>query len=81
MTEKRWAEIDEDWRRKEERAMAQREANAAAVGEGRPLPYPNPWDAVDPTKVPRDASFEAQVQSVHEFRKICRPYRPKSHTI
>ena len=81
MKEKRWADIDDDWRRKEERSVARRAANAAADREGRPLPYPNPWDALDPTKLRRDASFEARIQRVREFQKICRPYRPKTHTI
>ncbi len=76
-----WAEIDEDWRRKEERALAQRAANVAASREGRPQPYPNPWDVLDPTKVPRDASPEAFRRSYVEFRKICPPFRPKRHTI
>ena len=76
-----WAEIDEDWKRKEERAMAQRAANVAASREGRPLPYPNPFDVWDPTKVPRDASPEQIRQSHMEFRKICPPFQPKRHTI
>ncbi len=45
-----WAEIDEDWKRKEERALAQRAANAAAR-EDRPLPYPSPFSALGPTKL------------------------------
>ncbi len=76
-----WAEIDEDWKRKEERALAQRAANAAAAREGRPLPYPNPWDALDPTKLPRDATSETYRQSFREFRKLCPPFQPKRYTI
>ncbi len=76
-----WAEIDDDWRRKEERALAQRAANAAAARDGRPLPYPNPWDALDPTKLPRDASPAAHQQRYREFRKRCPPFQPKRHTI
>ncbi len=79
--ERPWAEIDEDWKRKEERALAQRAANAAAARDGRPLPYPNPWDVLDPTKLPRDASPEAYQQSYREFRKLCPPFQPKRHTI
>ena len=79
--EERWADIDDDWRRKEERSMAQRTANAAAEREARPLPYPSPWEAFDPTKLRRDASFEVWIERVREFQKICRPYRPKRHTI
>jgi len=81
MAEKLWAEIDEDWRRKEERAMAQRAANLEAQREGRPLPYPNLWDQLDPTKLPRDATPEQRAQRHREFRKICRPFQPKRHTI
>jgi hypothetical protein len=81
MAEKLWAEIDEDWKRKEERALAQRAANAAAVREGKPVPYPNPLAAFDPTKVPADASDEQIQQSYREFCKICPPVRPKRHTI
>lgn len=81
MAEKRWAEIDEDWRRKEERALAQRAANAAAIRQGKPAPYPNPFAVWDPTKVPRDASPAQYRASVREFRKLCRPPEPKRHTI
>ncbi len=81
MAEKLWAETDVDWKRKEERALAQRAANAAAIREGKPVPYPNPFMAWDPTKVPRDASPEEYRASLLEFRKICRPLQPKRHTI
>lgn len=76
-----WAEIDEEWKRKEERSSAQRAANAAATREGRPLPYPNPWDTLDPTKLPPDAHREAFRQRYLEFRKLCPPFKPKRHTI
>ena len=78
---KLWAEIDEDWKRKEERALAQRAANAAAAREGRPLPYPSPWDVLDPTKLPRDADREAHRQRFLEFRELCPPFKPKRHII
>ncbi len=78
---KPWAEIDEDWKRKEERALAQRAANEAAAREGRPLPYPNPWDTLDPTKLPRDAPREAYLQRYLEFRKLCPPFKPKRYRI
>ena len=81
MKEKLWAEIDEDWKRKEERALAQRAANAAAVDEGRPVPYPNPFASADPTKVTADATPEEIQQRYREFCKICPPFRPKRHTI
>lgn len=76
-----WAEIDEDWKRREDRALAQRAANAAAAREGEPLPYPNPWDSLDPTKLPRDAPREARRQRYLEFRKLCPPFKPKRYTI
>lgn len=76
-----WAEIDEDWKRKEGRALAQRAANDAAAREGRPLPYPNPWDTLDPTKLPHDASREAHRRRYLELRRLCPPYQPKRHTI
>ena len=81
MAEKLWAEIDEDWKRKEERALAQRAANLAAVRDGKPAPYPNPFMAWDPTKVPRGASPAEYRASLLEFRKICRPREQKRHTI
>jgi len=73
----------DDWslEKEEERAMAQRAANERARRAGRPLPYPNPWDAVDPTKVPRDASPEEIHRSYLEFSKICRPPPCKRYTI
>jgi len=43
------------WAEHERRSMAQRGANEAASRAGEPLPYPNPWDVWDPTKLPRDA--------------------------
>jgi hypothetical protein len=43
-----WAEIDEDWKRKEECALAQRATNAVALREGGPVPYPNPFAALNP---------------------------------
>ncbi len=81
MTDKPWAEIDEDWKRKEERALAQRSANAAAAREGRPLPHPGPWDTLDPTKVPADAAPEEVHRSYLEFCRLCPPARPRRHTI
>jgi hypothetical protein len=81
MTEKLWAEIDEDWRRKEERALAQRAANQKAAREGKPLPYPNPFDRLDPTKLPPDASPSQIMERHRKFREICRPFQPKRHTI
>lgn len=81
MAEKLWAEIDEGWRRKEERALAQRAANDQAWREGRPQPYPNPFEVLDPTKVPANATPEQIAESHRQFRKICPPFQPKRHTI
>jgi hypothetical protein len=57
---------------KEQRAMAQRAANEAAKARGEPLPYPNVWDFLDPTKVPADATPEEIARSYEAFAKICR---------
>jgi hypothetical protein len=43
-------------RPQERRALAERAANAAAR---LPLPFPSPWDALDPTRLPRDAELAA----------------------
>lgn len=52
--------------------MAQREANARAKAAGRPLPSPNLWDTLDPTKCAPGASTE-EVQARYEhFTQICR---------
>ena len=47
-----------EWREKEARAIAERAANAEAQARGEPMPFPNPWDAWDPTKVAADATPE-----------------------
>ncbi len=76
-----WAEIDDDWKRKEERALTQRAANAAAAREGRPLPYPSPFSALGPAKLSPDASPEERRRWYLEQRRVCRPFQPKRHTI
>ena len=76
-----WAEIDEDWKRKEERALAQRAANAAAVREGKAQPYPSPFGALGPEKSSPEASQEEYHEWYLEQRKACRPFLPKRHTI
>ena len=53
------------------RALAERRANAGAQRTGSPMPYPNIWDELDPTKVPRDASEEDLQRSYAEFRRLC----------
>ena len=70
-----------EWREKEARAVAQRAANEAALARGEPLPFPNPWDAVDASKVPADASPEQITASYEAFSLQCRPRARKRHTI
>lgn len=65
---------------KTRRALEDREANARARARGEPLPFPNPWDAWDPTKVGPDATPEEIHRSYLEFRKRCRTPL-KRHTI
>lgn len=65
----------------EERALAERRANEVARERGLQLPFPNPWDGVDPTKVPPDAT-EAEIQASYEaFRRLCRPRARKQHRL
>jgi hypothetical protein len=65
----------------ERRAVAQRLANARAVAEGRPLPHPNVWDRLDPTKVAPGATPE-EIQASHDaFRGLCRPRARKRHRL
>jgi hypothetical protein len=61
-----------EWREKEARAIAERAANAEAQARGEPMPFPNPWDAWDPTKVAADATPEQITQSYRELAKRCR---------
>ena len=63
------------------RAMAERAANREAAEKGLPLPFPNPWDAVDPTKLPRDATREQITASYREFCRLCPPPTTRRHTI
>lgn len=58
------------------RALEERAANERAQREGRPLPYPNPWDELDPTKLlPEEATPERIAERYREFCKLCS--RPK----
>ena len=67
---------------KEARAMAQRRANQEAAQAGRPLPYPSPWDVLDPTKLdPAEATPEAYRESYRAFTKLCPPKKPKRHIL
>ncbi len=65
----------------EARALAERKANADAAAAEEPLPYPNPWDTLDPTKLPRDATPEQMQQRYREFRKLCPPPARKVHML
>jgi hypothetical protein len=65
----------------EERALAERAANARAAEEGLRLPFPNPWDLLDPTKVDRDATLAEIHASYVEFCKLCRPRPRKRHRL
>jgi hypothetical protein len=59
--------------------MAERRANITAAERGEPLPYPNIWDQLDPTKLPRDASAEHILESIAAFLKLCPPPARKRH--
>jgi hypothetical protein len=65
----------------ERKAMAERTANEEAAKKGLPLPYPNIWDFLDPTKLPPGATEEELMASHREFNKICRRPPEKRHTI
>jgi hypothetical protein len=65
----------------EARAIAEREANERAAAAGEPLPFPNMWDFLDPTKLsPGEHTVEEVHQRYLEFRKICAP-RPRKKYI
>lgn len=63
----------------EARAMAERTANERAAAAGEPLPYPNIFDVLDPTKVRPGATEEEIFRSHLEFRKICHKMIKKEH--
>ena len=69
-----------EWQAKEAVAVAQRAENASAQARGEPMPFPNPWDGVDPTKVPADATPEQITASYKAFSQICR-VRTRRYTI
>ncbi|MBI4602384.1 MAG: hypothetical protein HY721_10540 [Planctomycetes bacterium] len=69
-------------RAQEARAIAQREANRRAKELGLPMPYPNPWDEWDPTKLdPEEATPEAIHRSYQEFCKLCPRDPRKRHSL
>jgi hypothetical protein len=61
--------------------VREREANAQAAAEGRPLPFANVWDHVDPTKVRRDATVAEVHASYLRFAELCRPRPRKRHRL
>lgn len=63
------------------RAEAERRANEQAAAEGRALPYPNPWDAIDPTKVPQNASAQELQASYQRWSQLCRKRPRKVHLL
>lgn len=65
----------------EERAIHERKANARAAAEGAPLPFPNIWDALDPSKVPRDATAAEVQASYLRFAQLCQPRPRKLHRL
>jgi hypothetical protein len=66
----------------EARSLAQREANRVAKERGLPLPYPNIWDKLDPTKIdPEEATPEAIAKSYREFCKLCPPRKRRRHIL
>ncbi|MEX1362738.1 MAG: hypothetical protein AB1Z98_06400 [Nannocystaceae bacterium] len=66
---------------REKRQLEQRNANARALDRGEPLPFPNLFDALDPTKVDPSATELDRLESVRGFRQICRPRPSKRHAI
>ena len=81
MDETPWAEIDEGWRREEERSLPHRESNGCVLREGRPFPCLSFLERHDPTKVGPDATDEEILKSDRQFSKVGLPHRPKRHTI
>ncbi len=63
------------------RALAQRAAKEEARKKGLPLPYPNIWDELDPTKVDRNASIEEIHLRYVEFTKLCQSRPRKRHIL
>jgi hypothetical protein len=66
---------------REQRAIERRQANAEAARTGRPLPHPNPWDALDPTKLDAAVDADAAAARYRAFCKLCPPRRWKTHVL
>ena len=65
-------------------ALRQRLQNEQARNRGGGLPYPNPWDELDATKVHAGldgATREQLLHSTREFLKRCPPRARRRHTI
>lgn len=65
----------------ERRAESERAANDRAAAQGLPLPYPNLWDGIDPTKVAPGATEDELQASYAAFRTLCRPRARKQHRL
>lgn len=66
------------------RCALQRADNEAARRRGEPLPFPNRWDVLDPTKVDaasEDVTEERLLASTREFMRRCRPRPRRRHVI
>jgi hypothetical protein len=68
-------------RAQERRALRERAANRAAARRGEPLPFPNPWDEWDPTKVDPGATQDEIHKRYVEFTKICPPPPRRVHIL
>ncbi len=75
-----WVEVMKT-SRQIEKAASERLANAHAADAGGPLPFPNPWDNFDPTKVARDASPADITRSYLEFTKLCQKRPRRTHRL
>jgi hypothetical protein len=62
-------------------ALEQRAANQSAALAGEPLPFPNMWEQLDPTKVARDAGPDELQSSYVAFSKLCPPKPRRRHRL
>jgi|GEM_PF-2683496 len=63
------------------RAKAERLANELAADQGQALPFPNPWDAIDPTKVSPNAPAQELQASYQRWSQLCRKRPRKVHLL